>query len=122
LTDWLRTSCDRATSETCDIEETDAADFAAAPLAFVAQLPASPDNDTADKPIATMLDLLAVGPKFTRPASRAAAAAVGRYLLRASARPQQQTCRRRLSLPLSIDVTDRRSDRQTVCAVLTHPV
>ena len=32
-----------------------------------------------------MLDLLTVGPKFTRPACRAAAAAIGRYLLPASA-------------------------------------
>jgi len=32
-----------------------------------------------------MLDLLAVGPKFTRPACRAAAAAIDRYLLLAPA-------------------------------------
>jgi len=55
-----------------------------------------------------MLDLLAVGPKFTRPACRAAAAAIDRYLLRARARPQQQT--RRPLLLLSIDGTDGRTD------------
>jgi len=35
--------------------------------------------------------VLIVGPKFTRPACRTAAAAIYRYLLRARARPQQQT-------------------------------
>jgi len=50
------------------------------------------------------LDLLAVGPKFTRPACRAAAAAIDQYLLLASARTQQQT--RRPSQLLLTDGTD----------------
>jgi len=58
-----------------------------------------------------MLDLLTLGPKFTRPACRAAAAAINRYLLWARARPQQQT--RRPTLLLSIDGTDRRTDGRT---------
>jgi len=49
----------------------------------------------------SILDLLTVGPKLTRPAC---GAAIDRYLLRARARPQQQT--RRLQLLLSIDGTD----------------
>ena len=56
----------------------------------------------------SMLALLAVRPKFTQPACCAAAAAIDRYLLRARARPQQQTCRP--PLLLSIDRTDRRTD------------
>jgi len=58
-----------------------------------------------------MLELLRVGPKFTRPAYRAAAAAMDRYLFRARARPQQQI--RRPPLLLSIDGTDRRMHRRT---------
>ena len=58
-----------------------------------------------------MLDLLTLGPKFTRPACRTAAAAINRYLLWARARPQQQT--RRPPLLLSIDGTDRRTDGRT---------
>jgi len=53
-----------------------------------------------------MLDLLTVGPKFTRPACRAAAAAIGRYLLPASALSSKPASRRLLS----IDGTDGRSD------------
>jgi len=40
----------------------------------------------------SMLGLLTVGSKFTRPARHTAAAAIDQYLLRAHARPQQQTC------------------------------
>jgi len=50
-----------------------------------------------------MLDLLAAKPKFTLPASRAAAATIDRYLLRARVPLQQQTRRPPL---LSIDGTD----------------
>jgi len=51
-----------------------------------------------------MLDLLAAKPKFTLPPSRAAAATIDRYLLRARVPLQQQT--RRPPLLLSIDGTD----------------
>jgi len=53
-----------------------------------------------------MLDLLAVGPKFTRPTYRDPAAAIDRYLF-ARAQLQQQT--RRPPLLLSIDGTDRQT-------------
>jgi len=55
-----------------------------------------------------MLDLLAVGPKFTRPTYREPAAAIDRYLF-ARAQPQQQT--RRPPLLLSIDGTDRQTHK-----------
>jgi len=58
----------------------------------------------------SMLDLLTVGQQFTRPACRAAAAAVDGYLL-FTPRPQQQT--RQPPLLLSVDGTDRRSDGRT---------
>jgi len=54
-----------------------------------------------------MLHLLAVGPTFTRPACRAAAAAVDRYLLPAPALSSKPAGRRSM---LSIDGTDRRTD------------
>jgi len=56
-----------------------------------------------------MLDLLTVGPKFTRPACRTAAAAIDRYLLQARARPQQQT-RRPPTLLLIAGQTDGQTD------------
>ena len=52
--------------------------------------------------------LTSVGPKFTRPTCPVAAAPIDRYLLRALARPQQQT--RRPALLLLIDGTDGRTD------------
>jgi len=55
--------------------------------------------------ITSTLNLLPVGPKFTRPACRAAVA-----ISAARARPQQQT--RWPPLLLSIDGTDRRTDTQ----------
>ena len=64
-----------------------------------------------------MLDLLTVGPKFTRPACRAAAAAIDRYLLQTHARPQQQT--HRPPLLLSTDGTDRQTDGRTLDRYMT---
>ena len=64
-----------------------------------------------------MLDLLTVGPKFTRPACCAAAATINRSMSAARARPQQQT--RRPPLLLSIDGTDRRTDGQTLDRFMT---
>ena len=63
-----------------------------------------------------MLDLLTVGPKFTRPACRAAAATINRSKSAARARPQQQTRRPPL---LSIDGTDRQTDGQTLDRFMT---
>ena len=60
--------------------------------------------------------LLTVGPKLTRPASRAAATTIDQYLLRARARPQQQT--RRLLL-LSTGQTDGRTDGETLNRFMT---
>jgi len=54
------------------------------------------------------LDLLTVGPKFTRPACRAVAAATIDSISATRARPQQQT--RLPPLLLSTDWTDRRTD------------
>jgi len=51
------------------------------------------------------LDLLAVGPKFTRPACRAAAAAIDRYLLLAPAPDPPQL--------LSIDGRETQTDGRT---------
>jgi len=65
---------------------------------------------TSVKLLTNMLDLLTVGPKFTRPTCRVAAAVIDRYLLRAIARPQQQT--RRPPLPL-FDRWDRQTDGRT---------
>ena len=59
----------------------------------------------------SMLDLLAVGPKFTRPACRAAAAAIDRYLLPApvlSSKPADRRCCCR-----STGQTDGRTDGRT---------
>jgi len=56
-----------------------------------------------DTPTATMSDLRTSGPKFTRPACRAAVAAIDRYLL-----PRQTSAANLLRL--SIAVTDRRTD------------
>jgi len=58
----------------------------------------------------SMMDLPAVGPKFSGPACRAAAA-IDRYLQLARARPQQQT--HRPPLLLSIDGTDIRINGRT---------
>jgi len=58
----------------------------------------------------SMMDLPAVGPKFSGPACRAAAA-IDRYLQSGRARPQQQT--HRPPLLLSIDGTDIRTNGRT---------
>jgi len=57
-----------------------------------------------------MLDLLAVGPEVTRPACRATAAAIDRYLWAAgdlSSKPADRCCM------LSMDGTDRRTHGRT---------
>jgi len=76
---------------------------------------------TSVKLLTNMLDLLTVGPKFTRPTCRVAAAVIDRYLLRAIARPQQQT--RRPPLPLFDRwdrQTDGRTDGRTLDRFVTH--
>ena len=58
----------------------------------------------------SMLDLLTVRPKFTRPSCRAAAAAVDQYLLPAPT-----------SAANPIDGTDRRTDGRTLDCFVTLP-
>jgi len=66
-----------------------------------------------------MLGFTPVGPKFTRPACRAAAAAaaIDRHLLRAGARPQQQT--HRTDAAAAVDRWDRRTDGRTLDRFVT---
>ena len=69
--------------------------------------------------LTSMFDLLAVGPKFTRPSCRAAAAATDWYLLQASVRPQQQT---RPHAAAAVDRRDRQTDgHATVYRILCGP-
>ena len=63
-----------------------------------------------------MLDLLTVGPKFTRPACCAAAAAIGRYLLPAPALSNKPAGRR--CCCRSTGQTDGRADRRTLDRLL----
>ena len=74
---------------------------------YMGWLIVSLNNEVGNK-LTSMFNFLTVEPKFTRPAYRTDAAAIDWYLLRARARPQQQT--RRPLLLLSIDGTDRRTD------------
>jgi len=75
---------------------------------YMGWLIVSLNNEVGNK-LTSMFNFLTVEPKFTRPAYRTDAAAIDWYLLRARARPQQQTRRPPLLL-LSIDGTDRRTD------------
>jgi len=63
-----------------------------------------------------MWGLLIVGPKFTRPARRAAAAAIDQYLPSARARPQQQT---RPTAAVAVDRRKRQTDGRTLDRFMT---
>ena len=62
-----------------------------------------------------MLDLLTVGPQFTRPASRAAAAAIDRYLLL----PRPTSAANPSVAAAAVDRRDRQTDGRTLDRFVT---